>query len=253
MSRFHWPTVFALLLAGTVAYGLGMPYTLELAPVADLPLSLLAIAFVQGAVLVLVAVLLGQYFGRPMDLGAPLVEASLRGEAVGGRLRAVLPVAMASGVAVGLALLAIDVLLLVVSGEPLAVSGLPALWTRVLATFYGGVFEELLLRYGLMTTFVWAAWKLTRSPDGGPAKRVVWLAIVLAAVTFALAHLPIAAASGAQITPYVVGRALLMNGIAGIVFGWLYWTLGIEAAIVSHWTTDVALHVVGLSLLDVVL
>lgn len=253
MSRFHWPTVLALLLVGTVAYGLGLPYTLELAAIASLPATTLVAALFQGAVLVLVAVLVGQYFGRPVDLGAPLLEDRLRGEPVGQRFRALVPVAVLSGVAVGAALLLIDIGLLAVTGGPMVVSGLPALWTRVFATFYGGVFEELLLRYGLMTLFVWIGWRLARSPDDGPAASTVWVAIVLASVTFALAHLPIAVASGATISPYVVGRSLLLNGLAGIVFGWLYWRKGLVAAIISHWTTDVALHVVGLTLLDLVL
>jgi membrane protease YdiL (CAAX protease family) len=48
----------------------------------------------------------------------------------------------------------------------------------------------------------------------------------------------------------VVGTVLL-NAIGGVVFGWLYWRRGIEAAMVAHLTADLTLHVVAAELLAV--
>jgi membrane protease YdiL (CAAX protease family) len=42
----------------------------------------------------------------------------------------------------------------------------------------------------------------------------------------------------------VIVRALLLNGIGGIVFGWLYWKRGLLAAMLAHFSADVVLHVV---------
>jgi hypothetical protein len=44
-----------------------------------------------------------------------------------------------------------------------------------------------------------------------------------------------------QITPLVVVRAIILNGIGGIVFGWLFWKKGFELAIITHFTADVFL------------
>ena len=46
-----------------------------------------------------------------------------------------------------------------------------------------------------------------------------------------------------QITPLIIARAIILNGIGGIVFGWLYWKKGLESAMVSHFTSDMVLHV----------
>ena len=72
----------------------------------------------------------------------------------------------------------------------------------------------------------------------------MWIAIVLVAVAFGLAHLPATAAVGLELNALVVSRAIVLNGLGGIVFGWLYWRRGLESAMVSHFTTDVVLHVI---------
>ena len=43
----------------------------------------------------------------------------------------------------------------------------------------------------------------------------------------------------------VVLRTLLLNGIAGVVFGWLYWKRGLEMAMLSHFSADIVLHVIA--------
>ena len=42
----------------------------------------------------------------------------------------------------------------------------------------------------------------------------------------------------------MIVRALVLNGIGGIVFGWLYWKRGLLAAVLAHFSADVVLHVV---------
>lgn len=89
-----------------------------------------------------------------------------------------------------------------------------------------------------MTFFIWIATKLFK--QSVPSKINIMVSIFLAAVIFGLGHLPITA-SLTTITPIVVSRAIFLNGIGGIVFGWLFWKKGLEAAIIAHFTTDVFL------------
>jgi membrane protease YdiL (CAAX protease family) len=35
----------------------------------------------------------------------------------------------------------------------------------------------------------------------------------------------------------------LLNGIGGVVFGWLYWKKGLESAMIAHFSADIVLHV----------
>ena len=94
-----------------------------------------------------------------------------------------------------------------------------------------------------MSLIVWITYKLRRIKEGVPTKTGVWLAIITVSVVFGLGHLPMTAVF-ISITPVVVIRAFVLNGIAGVVFGWLYLQKGLEAAIISHFSADIILHVI---------
>ena len=49
-------------------------------------------------------------------------------------------------------------------------------------------------------------------------------------------------------TPLLAVRALLLNGIAGVAFGYLYWRWGLEAAMLGHMCTHLVLQVPGVML-----
>lgn len=119
-----------------------------------------------------------------------------------------------------------------------------AFWKRVLASFYGGITEELLLRLFLMTLLVWSFCKLGLKQQEHPSRSAVWIAIVLAALLFGVAHLPAAAAIW-PLTSIVVVRTILLNTLPGLVFGFLYWRWGLEYAMFSHFCMDIVLHVIG--------
>ena len=67
-------------------------------------------------------------------------------------------------------------------------------------------------------------------------------AVVVAAIAFGAGHLP-AAAKVWPLDTVVVTRTLLLNGIAGLVFGWFYVRHGLESAMLSHFCADLVLHV----------
>jgi hypothetical protein len=47
----------------------------------------------------------------------------------------------------------------------------------------------------------------------------------------------------APLTALVVIRTVVLNGLIGIVCGWLYWKRGLESAMISHFSADLILHV----------
>ena len=61
-------------------------------------------------------------------------------------------------------------------------------------------------------------------------------------VVFGAGHLP-TTATVLSLTPLLIARALVLNGIGGIVFGWLYWKRGLLAAMLAHFSADIVLHV----------
>ena len=72
----------------------------------------------------------------------------------------------------------------------------------------------------------------------------LWLATILAAVIFGLGHLP-ATAALVKLTPLLIVRAILLNGVVGVATGYLYWRYGLEAAVLAHFSADIVLHGIG--------
>ncbi len=92
---------------------------------------------------------------------------------------------------------------------------------------------------------------MRRPPKRRP--RLVWAAIILAAVLFGLGHLP-ALAGMVTLTPLIVFRTVLLNALGGLLFGWLFWRRNLETAIVAHAAGHVGFFVinVGAALLNMV-
>ena len=72
---------------------------------------------------------------------------------------------------------------------------------------------------------------------------IFWFANVFAALAFGALHLgPVAGLI--EITWVVVFYALLLNGILGLSFGWLFLKYGLASAMLAHFSTDIVLHVI---------
>ena len=93
-----------------------------------------------------------------------------------------------------------------------------------------------------MSLLVWLGRFISKTEEGKPTAAVFWLASILAAVLFGLGHLP-ATAVLVPLTPLVITRAIVLNGLLGVAFGWLYWKHGLESAMLSHFSADIVLHV----------
>jgi membrane protease YdiL (CAAX protease family) len=93
-----------------------------------------------------------------------------------------------------------------------------------------------------MSLIAWLGSFISKTPDGKPTGAIFWIANILAAVLFGLGHLP-ATANILPLTPLVITRAILLNGVGGVIFGWLYWKRGLESAMIAHFSADIVLHV----------
>jgi Type II CAAX prenyl endopeptidase Rce1-like len=114
-------------------------------------------------------------------------------------------------------------------------------WLGVLG---GGVLEEIAMRWGVMSFLVWLGWKIFPQGVTLPSQWIYQLAVLVAALLFALLHLP-ATAAIAPLTPALISRAMVGNGILGIAYGWLFWQYSLEAAIVAHACFHVVVFVVS--------
>lgn len=241
-----------------VLFGLGMFGTLAVIPYAfslnrdkmsqvKQPLPVLAlVSFLQTALLMALAIGVGLLAAGAVDLGAPYIQAALAGEAVLNSILALLPLAVGVGVLSGALIVLLD---RYVFGPHMpealrAADVKTSAWKRFLASFYGGLGEEILMRLFLVTGFAWILGRFWQNGSGLPANGAYWAAITLAAVLFGLGHLPTTKAI-TPLTPLIIVRAVLLNGIAGIAFGWLYWQYGLVAAMIAHFCADIVLHLIS--------
>lgn len=208
------------------------------------PPMIAGLTYLQSHVTFGVAAGLGLRAARTMGLGTPHLSARLRGRPSRLQPSQVAGYA-AAGASAGLLTAALDYTLFRRVHEQLAQSGIrePAAWRGALATLYGAIGEETLLRLGLQTLLV-AGLRRLRGETVTPAGATMWPAIALSNVAFGAGHLP-AVKSLTSLTPAVITRTITLNAVPGTVFGYLYWKRGLEAAMIAHGAADIVLHVGG--------
>lgn len=148
------------------------------------------------------------------------------------------------GMTVALALMAIDAAVAGALGPEwkkvvAQANASPWLPTLLLGVLYGGLAEEVVMRWGSMSLVVWGASRLLRRRSGkadGPRAVATWIGITVAAVIFAVGHLP-ALAQSVELSGPIVARTLGLNLLAGIAYGWLFWRRSLETAMLAHAAT----------------
>ncbi len=254
----NWKVFFILLVAAVIATLLVLPYTLEIQSSAidltklGLPLPILiTVQTVQTAIIFAIVIFAALFFAGRVGLATPILDSLTRGESVADRFRAILPLSIILGVVTTLFVLGIEFFyfqpaMMKELGDTAAALNLqtsqPAAWKGFLASFYGGIAEEIQLRLFVMSLFVWLGKFVSKTPEGKPSNIIFWMANILAAVLFGLGHLPTTALL-VPLTTLVVTRAIVLNGLIGIVCGWLYWKRGLESAMIAHFSADIVLHV----------
>ncbi|MFT4414543.1 type II CAAX prenyl endopeptidase Rce1 family protein [Fredinandcohnia humi] len=122
------------------------------------------------------------------------------------------------------------------------------LWKAGLLMFYGGIVEEILLRLFLLSLIVWIFSISYRKQSKPIPKSIYWIAILISTLLFGLGHLPATASVFGEITTLLIVRAIVLNGLMGVFFGYLFWKKGLEYSIIAHMLGDLFLHVVWYSL-----
>ncbi|MEO5630040.1 MAG: CPBP family glutamic-type intramembrane protease [Thermomonas sp.] len=189
-----------------------------------------AASLLQSAVMVALAVWAGVGLSRALGLGAPVFEASLSGSGAWAALRPQLVPATI----VGLLTAGLLVYLSHVAPAELLALGQTTDISLAAKLLYGGVTEEVLMRWGLMTVLIWLPWRFMQKRVGPPRLQYIVGGIFAAAVLFGAGHLPAAAAMGASLTPGVVTYIIVGNTVPALSFGYLFWRRGLEAAMLAH-------------------
>ncbi len=104
----------------------------------------------------------------------------------------------------------------------------------VVRVLYGGFTEEILLRWGLMTSLAWLLWRIGKGDDAVLAPWMAWIAIVISAMVFGIAHLPAANVLLGQPDALLIVLIVASNATFGMIAGFLFWRWGLETAMFAH-------------------
>lgn len=199
----------------------------------SIPIARLALVVgVQNLIFVAITAAMGAAVAHRVGLHAPLFEALASGGPVA---PAVIPQLMPAIVFGGAGALVFLIAYYKVFRPRLDESVIASEHLRfeigiVTRMMQGGIIEEIMFRWGVMSALGWVGAGIV----GGPTQLVMWAAIVVAGVLFGLAHLPSTRLAGVKMSTVVILTAVVLNLWGGIVFGWLFWRYGLLSAMIAH-------------------
>ena len=228
----------AAMLVGIGGVGVA---TLALVPFDVLiggPPSLRWLLLIQPTLIMIGAVFVGLWLAPKVGLDSPLIRAVAQRRAWQPVLRRQIGPALLAGGTVAALLVGYGWITRDLMAEAQGPLARLAGFEMPIATklFYGGIVEELITRWGLLSLIAWVAWRISARLNGDGGVRtahVVW-AIALAALLFAAGHLPLLSLLFPAAPPWLVGVVLVGNALPGALFGWLYWRFGLESAMIAH-------------------
>jgi hypothetical protein len=248
-----WPEFCILFVASLIGSVAILPYSMRLIKesVQKKPLKMslskiMLLSVIQNIVLFAIVAGIGLFTAHAIGLGAPYIEGLLSGSKTVQSIMSILEVALPFGIAAGVFLLIADLLFLPYWPQAIIdTTRKTTTWENFSASFYGGINEEILIRLFGLSIFAWALSKIWHTSAGLPTGGVLWIANIIMAIIFGIGHLPALKGLVGKISPIMFTRSLLLNAPIGLICGWLFWTYGIEAAIVAHFSADIVYHVFG--------
>lgn len=205
------------------------------------PMQLKLVTLINPTVLLIISILTGLFLHEKAGLDVPIIKGLIKNKRTQ-KLKAILLYGVFGGIVSGVLIeLAKLVYMPIIPAEFAELSN-SIKYTLAARFLYGGITEELLLRFGLMTFIVWLATKINKLKD----EINYWIGIGLSAVIFAIGHFPIVFQSVEDPSMILLTYILLGNSIGGVIFGWLYWKKGLESAIVAHVFAHVVMVAVSL-------
>lgn len=226
-------TMWLIGMVGVLSLLFILPALLRNQPI-SLPIWVVyLIQLVQSGIILAVAVWVGVAFAHKVNLFSPCIEALVTKKSFFEKLHPQLGPACLGGFIVGVLLIGMSFvtpheLLSVVTKD---INPILKIFTEVL---YGGVTEEILLRWGVMTLILWLLWRLIQANENIPSSNLVWIAIIASSLLFSLAHLPAAYILAGHLTFSIFAYVVVGNTVAGIMFGFLYQRFGLESAMIAH-------------------
>jgi len=217
-----------------------LPSYLSLFPAATLPAPVAVIALANVGIAV---VLYGGLGFIGLKLGGRLGFADIWDKSIDNRRRFLIPAV--SGILLGVVLIITDAALGPFNG--IGRFQHPGFPSSIFASISAGIGEEIMFRLFFIPFWVWIISSVVFR--GRWRGQIFWVIAVLAALAFALGHLPslmllYGFTSPAQISPVLLGEVVMLNGLIAIFAAYYLRKYGFLAAAGVHFWTDIAWHVI---------
>lgn len=190
----------------------------------------------QYGLILTVAVFIGLKFAHRVNLTSPLSGAISKKEKLWPALAPQLLPGICAGIAGGLM-----VILATTIWKPfwpsevvMRITQLGEILPLPTRIFYGGITEELLLRWGFMSFLVWGGWRLFQKSYEKPSSALYVLMILTSSLVFAVGHLPMAYLLSPDTSMALISYVIVANSAFGFIEGYLFWKKGLEASIIAH-------------------
>ncbi|WP_252735976.1 CPBP family intramembrane glutamic endopeptidase [Zobellia sp. B3R18] len=195
------------------------------------------LSLIQPTVLLLIAVFIGIMLYDKVNLQVPSISNALKIESPKISFREQIKFGVLFGIIAGILTTTVTLVLKTSIPQEFVKMQEKVQFTPIARFLYGGITEEILVRFGFMTLLVWLAFKITKNLND----LTYWVGIVLASLLFAIGHFPTVFSVVANPSALFLTYIMVGNSIAGLFFGWLYWRKGLEAAIIAHIMTHVVM------------
>lgn len=231
MKRWEWLLILALTGVASLALA---PFELLVDATID-PIQVRLLSLIQPAIITVVLVGVGELTAKRIGLGTPVLNAWIAGgDWLREWRRQIGPAALVAVFVAALLVVfsqTIGQQLLVAGGEAsrLASFEMPLI-SKLL---YGGITEEVLTRWGLLSLFAWLLWRITGRKTPVSVAHL-YAAAVFSAGLFAAGHLPLLFLISENPSASMVAIIIGGNFVPGMLFGALYIHRGLEAAILAH-------------------
>jgi hypothetical protein len=246
--KIFWLLLFACILGMAGVLPLVFALYRKIIAVGPLPMPLpilITVQLMQSALLFAALIAVGLHLARKTGIETPIMQRWFYGAG-----KPVPKDAVVTPLFVGLAAGAVGLLIFYtfflsrIPEWPVAAEAALPVWKRFIACFYGAINEEVLARLFGFSLILWLLGKIARQPRPLSSPVLFWIANVIIAVLFVLAHLP-SAKIIMPITPLLLTALFSINGLVSLMCGYLCWKRGLEAAMLAHFGTDFVVHVVG--------
>lgn len=197
---------------------------------------------IQPFLIALGALFIGHHYSCRVRLRSLIYEKTNEKREIVEDLKKSLMPALILGVILGISAFGFDIVFRPYLPEMLQMPvSMPSFSHALTSILYGGIVEEIMLRWGLMTAAVYVI-----SLKGKYLNKWVYIgSIFFSALIFALGHYS-STATYFDMTPIIWVRMLTLNGLGGLIFGWIYWKHHLEAAILSHMFTHVSITILSI-------